>query len=564
MAKRSERRKKTVPSNPTSDVKTAPISSPALAWHDHPWLRALALVAAVILVYTPVWHAGFIWDDDDHVTANPCIVGPLGLLQIWTTSDANFFPLTLTTFWFEHALWGLEPLPFHLLTVALHAAGAVVLWRVLLALKIPGAWLGSALWALHPVEVESVAWISETKNTQSGLFFLLSILCFIRWLRATDAKPRSRRDWDYALCLIFAALSMASKSSTAMLPAVLCLCAWWLEGRWQWRNLLRVAPVVLMSIAGSALSVWTQGQELAAMADPQWDRSWPERFAGAGDAVWFYLGKLVWPYPLSLIYPRWQIDPNAPTAYLGLIAALAAGSILWIERNTDRRPWFFAYAYFLVALLPGLGLFDNSIFRYSLVFDHFQYLASIGPLALVGAGLVRWVPRAFPGHSAWQGALAAGVVLIIAVISWDRVWAYRDPETLWNDILAKNPGCWAAQNNLANLLFQDGRYDQALVHVKRSLEINPSNAEAECNFGNCLYQKGSTAEAVTHYQRALALEPNSVDAANNLGCALLKLGRVPEAIEQFQRALQINPNFERAQANLAQAQATASRAQPLK
>ncbi len=368
------------------------------SWSDRDWLWGLILVLAVILVYQPVWYAGFIWDDDVHVTANPCIVGPLGLKEIWTTSAADICPLTLTTFWVEHALWGLAPLPYHLVNVLLHGACAVVLWRVLRSLQVPGAWLGAALWALHPVQVESVAWITEMKNTQSGLFFLLSILFFVRWLRARDLDGRTGGGWNYALTLLFAALAMASKSSTVILPVVLCLCAWWMEGRWQWRNLARVAPIFLMSIAASAVSIWTQRLQLATDTDPQWVRTWPERLVTAGDAVWFYLGKLLWPHPLITIYPRWQIDAGQWVSYLPLLAVIIVLFILWLKRESWSRPWFFVFAYFLVALLPVLGLVDNSIFRYSLVVDHFQYLASMGPLALAGAGLVRLADFVIPGR----------------------------------------------------------------------------------------------------------------------------------------------------------------------
>ena len=183
----------------------------------------------------PVWWAGYIWDDDVVVVTNPVIVGPLGLKEIWTTGAADICPLTLTTFWLEHKLWGLDPLPYHLVNVFMHGACALVLWRVLRALLIPGAWLGAALWALHPLQVESVAWITEMKNTQSGLFFLLAIFYFVKTLRDS-----AKGNGPYALTLLFSALAMASKSSTVILPIVLCLCAWWVEGRWHWRHIAKV------------------------------------------------------------------------------------------------------------------------------------------------------------------------------------------------------------------------------------------------------------------------------------------------------------------------------------
>jgi protein O-mannosyl-transferase len=284
------------------------------SWFHRDWLWGLLVILFVFLAYMPVWKAGFVWDDTTILTANPCIVGPLGLKEIWTTSAADICPLTLTTFWAEHALWGLNPLPYHLANVLMQGLSAVLLWRVLRSLRVHGAWLGAAIWAIHPVAVESVAWITEMKNTESGLFFLLSILFFVRWFRAKELNGQTAGGWNYTLSLLFAALALAAKSSTVILPVALCLCTWWIEGRLSWRNLVRTVTIFLMAIAASALSIWTQGLQLVSAADSQWvRRTWPERLAGAGDAVWFYLGKLLLPHPLITIYPRWQIDAGQVT-----------------------------------------------------------------------------------------------------------------------------------------------------------------------------------------------------------------------------------------------------------
>ena len=550
MAKRSAKKKAAV-GRTCAKVSTTSVGVQGTPfWFRRDWFWGLILILSVILTYTPVWKAGFIWDDDKMLTANPSIVGPLGVKEIWTTSAADICPLTLTTFWVEHALWGLGPLPYHLVNVLMHGACAVLLWRVLRSLRVQSAWLGAALWALHPVAVESVAWITEMKNTESGLFFLVSILFFVRWLRAKGVGGRTGGGWSYVLSLIFAALAIASKSSTVILPVVLCLCAWWIERRWHWHNVARAVPIFLMAIAASALSIWTQGSQLATVTDPQWVRTWPQRLATAGDAVWFYLGKLLWPHPLITIYPRWQIDAGQWISYLPLLAVIVILSILWLRREIWSRACFFAFAYFIVALLPALGLIDNYIFQYSLVFDHFQYLASIGPLALAGTGLVRLSEFIIPKKPWLQSALCVGLLLILGMASRRRTWAYESEYALWTDALARNPDCWIGHTNLGSALLQKGRLNEAIAQCQRALEINPNNAEAHSNLGTAFLQKGQLDEAVDQCQRALEINPNFAEAHSNLGNALLQKGQVDEAVAQNEKAVEINPNDAEAHSNL--------------
>jgi len=541
MAKRSKKEQTLSSEAVAKVVRKETVTRPLASWLSRDWPWGLILIAAVIATYLPVWHAGYIWDDDLHLTTNPCIIGPLGLKDIWTTSAADICPFTITTFWLEHALWGLAPMPYHLVNVFQHAGCAVLLWRVLRSLQVPGAWLGAALWALHPVEVESVAWVTEMKNTESGLFFLLSIFFFVECLKARDAGGRTGGDWNYPLTLLFAALAMASKSTTVILPIVLCLCAWWVEGRWQWRNLLRLVPIFLMSIAASAASLWTVN--LAGVnTDKQWVRSWPERLATAGDAVWFYLGKLSWPHPLIMIYPRWEIDTARWESYVPLLAVLFVLIVFWLKRDSWARPWFFAFAYFLTALLPALGFVNHYILRYAVVFDHFQYLAGMGPLALVGAGMVRLADLVIPRRPWLQSSVCAGLLLVLGLLSWHRTWAYDSEETLWTDTLAWNPTCWLGYNDLGTALAQKGQSDKAIVQFQRALEIRPNNAEIHNNLGTSLAQKGQVDEAIVQFQEALEIRPNYADAHQNLGITLFQKGQVDEAIVQFQKALEIRPN----------------------
>ena len=365
------------------------------------WLWAFLLIALVFVSYARVFNAGFIWDDESHLTRNPCIVGPLGLKEVWTSARAVYYPLVLTTFWIVHKFVGLSPWPYHLLNVLLHAGSAVLLWRILRQLDVRGAWLGAALWALHPVMVQSVAWVTELKNTQSGFFYLLSIFCFLKSHGAIQGRAVSRsllrrtgdrRSLLFASSLVFFILATLSKPSVVMLPVVLFLCIWWRTGRTHWRDVVALAPFVLISALASVWTIFEQKFHAGATGT-EWAQTWPDRLIIAGRAIWFYLAKLIWPHPLIFIYPRWEIDSSQLTAYLPLLAALAGLLALWLSRAKWSRAVFFAAAYYVVSLFPVLGFFSVYFFRYSFVSDHFQYLASMGPLALAGAGIVTGCSR---------------------------------------------------------------------------------------------------------------------------------------------------------------------------
>lgn len=519
-------------------------------WHRE-WLSGLALLVITLIAYERVRHAGFIWDDEMHVTANPVIIGPMGFKDIWTSRASRYFPLTLTTFWTEHLLWGLNPLPYHVANVFMHGAGAVVLWRLLKRLHVLGAWLGAAIWALHPVQAETVAWITELKNTQSCVFYLLAVLFYVKWLAASEGTGAGRQPLKYSMALIFAAMAMASKASTVVLPAVLGLCAWWTSGRWRWRHLIALSPVILMSLASSGLAMWTEHIEGA--NEPEWVLAFPARIIVAGKVFWFYLGKLLWPDPLIFIYPRWNIDWTSTSSFLPTAAACGILIFLWWNRDGRLKPVFFAFAYFLTALLPVLGLADQFFWRYSFVGDHFQYLASIGPLALFGAGIrsalgfqrkERPVPTAL-----CCGALLAALALLTAV----ECRKYFDSEALWRNTLAKNPSAWMAENNLGAELMSAGRIHEAVEHFQRSLEVLPNNASAQSNLGDGLFQLGRTKEALAHYAKALEINPRFFTAQSNLGAALMQLGLNDEAIPHIQKALESNPSSTKARTDLGSA-----------
>jgi tetratricopeptide (TPR) repeat protein len=525
-----------------------------------PWLWGLLLIAFVFIAYAPVFHAGFIWDDESHLTRNPCIVGPLGLKEIWTSTQAVYYPLVLTTFWVLHKFVGLNPLPYHILNVLMHAGSAVLLWRVLRQLGVRGAWLGAALWALHPVMVQSVAWVTELKNTQSCLFYLLSIYCFLNWEKQSQITQTRRVEVSlmFGLSLLCFVLATVSKPSVVMLPAVLALCVWWRRRRIQWRDAVALAPFVAISALASAWTIWEQKFHARAVG-PDWAQNWPERLIIAGRAIWFYLAKLFWPHPLIFIYPRWHLQPSQFTAYLPLLLALMGLIALWFLPGKAGRAVFFAGAYYVISLFPVLGFFSIYFFRYSFVSDHFQYLASMGPLALVAAAGSEGFNRLAVSESLGRGmaflrlGLCTVVLLLLGILTWQQTAVYHDLITLYTATLAQNPGCWMAHYNLGIALRDRGETDQAITHYRQAIALRPGYAEAHYNLGRLLAEKGEFNDAVDHYQAALAINPDDAEAHNNLGATFVQQGRVDDAIGHYQKALAIQPDYAEASCNLADA-----------
>jgi len=553
-----------------------------VSFRGRDWFWALLLVAFVLIAYVRVFRAGFIWDDESHLTRNPCVIGPLGLKEIWTTAQAVYYPLVLTTFWTLHKFIGLNPFPYHLLNVLLHAVSAVLLWRILQLLKIRGAWLGAALWALHPVMVQSVAWITELKNTQSCVFYLLAILFFLKWndqggavSRPPQRRTGDRRSFVFALSLFFFLLATLSKPSVVMLPFVLALCIWWMRGKARWRDVLTLTPFALISALASAWTIWEQKFHARAIG-PDWAQTFPERLIIAGKAIWFYLGKLVWPHPLIFIYPRWEVNSSKVVAYLPLLAALAGLALLWFIRAKWGRAVFFASAYYVISLFPVLGFFSVFFFRYSFVSDHFQYLAGMGPLALAGAGIailfgrVCGTPTDFVPHLhavlpsgsttriprlrlVLSGGLCGILLVSLGFLTWRQTAEYHNVFSLYTATLQKNPSCWMAHYNLGIVLSEQGETNQAIDHYRRAVGLRPNYAEAHYNLGRLLVEQGQLDDAIAHYERATATDPADAEAQNNLGVTLFGIGRADDAIAHYRKALEIRPDYAEASCNLANA-----------
>ena len=498
-------------------------------------LLGLLLAFAVAAAYQGAWHGGFIWDDDAYVTRNPLLAVPDGLRRIWFSLEApsQYFPLTYTVLRWERSLWGLNPAGYHAVNIALHIANALLVWYLLARLKTPGAFLAAFVFALHPVQVESVAWITELKNLLMGLFFLLTLLSWTLFVN----EPTSRRWRFYVAAIVLYVLALSAKSTACTLPSALLLILW-LEKkpitRARWAQVL---PFVILGLAMGSVAIWWerfhQGTRGALFA-----LSPLERLLVASRAIWFYLGKVVWPFDLTFIYPRWSISPSDPRHYAWLAACLVAIPAILFLRKWTGRSLEVAALFFAATLAPVLGFIMLYTFRYTYVADHYQYLACIGPIALVAAGLARLTDqRRFLGRG-----LAVGVIAILAFLTWRQSGTYRDVETLWRTTIARNPDCWMAYNNLGIELSGRGEFDQAIQQYDKSIALEFGSAQAHYNLGTALLQRGEVERALAECRISLNLQPNDPDAQVALGNALLAAGRIPESLAQYERALDLRPD----------------------
>jgi len=498
------------------------------------------LVAATLAAYQPAWHGGLIWDDDQHVTP-PGLRSLHGLGRIWTQLGATqqYYPLVHTVFWVEHRLWGDGTWGCHWVNMLLHAFSALLLVRVLRRLNVPGAWLAGFLFALHPVEVESVAWISELKNTMSGVFYLGAALAYLGF-------DRGRGRWNYGLALGLFALGLMCKTVIASLPGALLVVFWRERGKLSWkRDALPLVPFFMAGAGAGLLTAWVERRFIGAEG-AEFELSVMERILIAGRAAWFYLGKLAWPSRLSFVYPRWEVSGVGWWQYLFPAGVLAlAGVLAW-------RRWRGPLAgllFFLGTLFPALGFLNVYPFRYSFVADHFQYLASLGPLTVAAAGISGALGLYRERKPYVEAALCAGLLGVLGTLTWRQCGMYADAETLWRTTLQLNPNSCLVQDSLGVALEQKGKLDEAIEAFNKAILIKPDYAFLYMNRGSAKGTKGDSDGAIADWTRAIELKPDFEEAYNNRGIAKGVRGDLDGAIADFSKTIELNPNDAEAHSN---------------
>ena len=512
---------------------------------ERDWVKGLLLAVAVVFAYQPAWHAGFIWDDDTYISANEMLRSPAGLWAIWFKPGATcqYYPLSFTVFWLGYHLWGLHPLGYHAQNLLLHVLTAILLWQVLKRLEVRAAWLAGAVFALHPVNVMSVAWMTELKNTLAGALALGAVWAYARFagLGVYATQGTTGTNWRWGLwSLGLFLLAMLAKTAVSFLPLTLLLLAWWKRGRIAWRWVWPL-PVMLAVAVGMGL-VTLHIERLYGATGDDFHMGWLDRVLVSGRSLWFYLGKLLFPYPLIFIYERWKVDPGAgwqyayPAATLGLLAGL------WQWRTRMGAGPFVALLHFYVATSFLVLIQVLYMMLFTFVSDHWQYFGCMSVIAVAVAGIDRALDRISRSRRFLKGVVCGVLLLTLGGLTWRQCRMYADLETLWRTTLARNPNCFLARNNLGNIFFRNDQMNEAIEQYQKALETWPRYVLALNNLGNAFLRIGQVDQAIAQYQKALALQPGHAETHDNLGNALLKAGRVAEAIAHFRTALTIQPD----------------------
>ncbi len=526
--------------------------------------EGVLLAIVVLAAHLPgVWN-GFVWDDDANVTANPTVLSTAGLARIWADPLANqqYYPLTHTSHWLVVRMFGLAAWAHHATNVLLQLGAAILLWALLRRLLVPGAWVAAAVFGVHPLQVESVSWITERKNVLSMVLLLPAVWLQLRHLGIFESdRERDARDdagKKSLLCwpaiLMFTAALLA-KTAVVGAPIAILAIVWWKRARIRRADWIAVVPFLVIGAVLGATTAWLERRHLW-VSGSTWSPTLPERVIVAGRTFWFYLGKFCWPADQAFLYPRWEIDAGRILTWgfpLAVVAAFA--TLAGLAKRIGRGPLAVALVYGAM-IAPASGFFYVYFFQFSFVQDHFQYFACVAPAVLVGA--LAWRLFAQP---TLRATCVAAVLVLLTIVSWRQTRLFRDTETLWLDTIAKNPAAWMAQYNLGLARVEAGRIDDGIALYSEALRSNPSCVLAHYNLARALQLRKRDDEALAHYEEAIRLHPQQTAARNNLGLLLMERGRSDDALAHYDAALLADPGFVSARINRANALMSLARAE---
>ncbi|MGI8905583.1 MAG: tetratricopeptide repeat protein [Candidatus Sumerlaeaceae bacterium] len=536
-------------------------------WFVSPRLALLALILAPLVLYLPAIGGEFLWDDFDYISQSRTIRSPDGLWNIFFNPRSlpfpygtQYYPLVYGSFWLEYRVWKLNPEGYHLANVLLHGLSAVLIYWLLQQLRVRGAWLCAVLFAIHPVHVESVAWIVERKNTLSLFLALLALRCYLPLAGLGDRSPpplsRARTTARYLGALLLFGASLLAKTVTCTLPAVILVLQYWKRGTLRWKDFGVMLPFFAIGLL-AGLPTITAEQHYVGASGSDFDIPLLNRFLLAGSAIWFYAERLLAPWPLSFFYHRWTLDSHSTVQWTLLVAALVTPLALFLARKQISRGPLAAVLIFGGVLFPALGFVNVFPMKFSWVADHFQYHASVSLIALMGAGTSIAMHRLETTTQRKSGTLLVPLctiwLAILGTLTWQRAHLFSSQELLWRDTLRHAPHAWIVHQNLAVLLSGKGNLDEAETHARRSLELHPDNPAVYHNLGSMAQARGNLSEAESHYRKAIELQHDLGPALVNLGAVLLVQNRPGEAVTSFLQATQVLPREPKAWLGLSEA-----------
>lgn len=508
--------------------------------------KTAVIVAAGLWVFWPALHGGWLWDDDGLIQNNRLIHDPSGFWKIWFEPSRliDFFPLTVTVEWLEWHLWQSETFGYHLTNVVLHLTSSLLVWHLLSKFGLRLAWLGGLIFAIHPVVVESVAWMAELKNTLSMPFFLLAMCVWIDY--ENEGKRR-----DYFLTLGLFAVAMLAKTTMVMFPAVILLYAWWKRSHIGWKDLKASAPFFAVSLGLGLVTIRFLHSHAIERPNVSMEGIFSTLALGA-QSMAFYFTKFFLPIGLMPMYPKWVIDPPTLIQFLPWLILGVALGWLWTKRMTWGRHALLGLGFFLIMLIPFIGFVPGSYMEFTWVMDHLLYIPIVGLIGLVVAGMEQMSGQLPVVIRSVGAVMVVGVIGLLAWGSRDYAKLYIDQQTLWTYTIQHNPGAWVAYNNLGFVLFESGRNAEAMDLYAKALKLYPDYEMAHYNMGNALVMSGQDRydEAMLQYEQVLKLNPNNANVHNNLGNIYARQGRISEAIDQFQQASKNNPYDIAAHGNL--------------
>ncbi len=524
---------------------------PSLSWNL--MIGVAIIFVAASIAYLPSLSGGFILDDDTLITVNKLIEASDGLFRFWCNTEAtDYWPMTNTTFWIEWRLWGTNATCYRITNLIMHIIESLLIWLILRKLSIPGAFLGGLIFAIHPVNVESVAWISSRKNLTAMFFFLASILCYLKMDPLSACGQSQNRNYSpmtnrwYWMSVTAFVLAMLGKGSVAVLPVLLLGINWWQRPLTR-KDLLQLVPFFIIAAVLTIVNVWFQkhGQEqIIRNAD------FLERLLGAGGVVWFYLEKALLPLNLSFVYQQWHIQYGNMLWWLPLLAAVVATVVLWQFRQTWGRHLLFAWSFFCISLVPVMGFIDVGFMKHSLVSDHYQHIAILSVIGLAVAGWHQW-RRQMQGVKRLAANIAATfVVSMLMLLTWQQSWFYRDAVMLYRKTIQNNPECSIIYYELGSKMVETGRFAEAMEYYQQVLKRNPKDTHSYCNIGYCLSMLGRSPEAIEYMKQALRLEPTDANTYVNLANVISKTGELSEALDYCRQALRLKPDFPEAHYNM--------------